>query len=39
MFTSNALHIGRIYTRDDLQKQFDITDMTLRTGGSVPKLL
>jgi hypothetical protein len=37
MFTSNALHIGQIYTRDDLQKQFDITDMTLRTGIFVPR--
>ncbi|MGI8857398.1 MAG: hypothetical protein ACR2JW_16805 [Thermomicrobiales bacterium] len=37
MLASSALHTGQIYTRDDLQKQFDITDMTIRTGIFVPR--
>ncbi len=32
MFTSEHLVEGQIYTREDLKKQFGITDQTLFTG-------
>jgi HNH endonuclease len=36
-FTSSALSVDNIYTRDDLRAQFNITDATLNTGVFRPK--
>jgi len=37
VFSSDSLEFGKVYTRDDLRRQFDITDMTVNTGIFVPR--
>ncbi len=36
-FASEKLHVGELYSRDSLAKQFQITDATLKNGVFRPK--